>query len=129
MNDAKNAAPCAASYVLFDPGDQVMQQNIAYYRFYREQWGLEDGDFHPRPVSEHSPLLVIHVHLRVSGLEWPPGGRRRLTRASLNRSRAAIEGSGLGCEHKHNPRVVIKKLIYTRFFVRRVGSGCECTSL
>uniref|UniRef100_A0A8D3AB35 Leprecan-like alpha-helical domain-containing protein n=1 Tax=Scophthalmus maximus TaxID=52904 RepID=A0A8D3AB35_SCOMX len=52
VNDAKNAAPCAASYVLFDPGDQVMQQNIAYYRFYREQWGLEDGDFHPRPEAQ-----------------------------------------------------------------------------
>ncbi|KAF0033036.1 hypothetical protein F2P81_015326 [Scophthalmus maximus] len=52
LNDAKNAAPCAASYVLFDPGDQVMQQNIAYYRFYREQWGLEDGDFHPRPEAQ-----------------------------------------------------------------------------
>ncbi|XP_070836265.1 endoplasmic reticulum protein SC65-like isoform X2 [Chaetodon trifascialis] len=49
MNDVKNAAPCAASYMLFDHKDQVMQQNVAYYRFYREQWGLEDGDFQPRP--------------------------------------------------------------------------------
>ncbi|XP_008328183.1 endoplasmic reticulum protein SC65 [Cynoglossus semilaevis] len=51
LNDAKNAAPCAASYMLFDPKDQVMQQNIVYYRFYREQWGLEDGDFKPRPEA------------------------------------------------------------------------------
>ncbi|KAG7504186.1 endoplasmic reticulum SC65 [Solea senegalensis] len=48
LNDAKNAAPCAASYMLFDPKDQVMQQNVAYYRFYREQWGLEEPDFQPR---------------------------------------------------------------------------------
>lgn len=51
VNDVKNAAPCAASYLLFDPGDQVMLQNVQYYRFYREQWGLEGGDFLPRPVS------------------------------------------------------------------------------
>ncbi|XP_029945283.1 endoplasmic reticulum protein SC65 [Salarias fasciatus] len=51
LNDAKNAAPCAASYILFDPTDQVMQQNVAYYRFYREQWGLKDVDFQPRPEA------------------------------------------------------------------------------
>ncbi|CAM9322829.1 unnamed protein product, partial [Lampetra planeri] len=51
LNDAKSAAPCAASYMLFDPEDQVMQQNIAYYRFYREQWGLVDADFQPRPEA------------------------------------------------------------------------------
>lgn len=51
MNDVKNAAPCAASYMLFDPEDQVMRQNVQYYRFYREQWGLQEGDFQPRPVS------------------------------------------------------------------------------
>ncbi|KAM4598025.1 endoplasmic reticulum protein SC65-like [Polymixia lowei] len=49
LNDVRNAAPCAASYTLFDPSDQVMQQNIAYYRFYREQWGLEESHFQPRP--------------------------------------------------------------------------------
>lgn len=51
LNDVKNAAPCAASYMLFDSKDQVMQQNVAYYRFYREQWGLEDNDFQPRPEA------------------------------------------------------------------------------
>ena len=57
MNDVKKAAPCAASYMLFDPNDQVMQQNMAYYRFYREQWGLEEPHFLPQPVS-YSALLV-----------------------------------------------------------------------
>ncbi|XP_014330953.1 endoplasmic reticulum protein SC65 [Xiphophorus maculatus] len=51
LNDVKNAAPCAASYMLFDPSDQVMQQNVAYYRFYREQWGLKEEDFQPRPEA------------------------------------------------------------------------------
>ncbi|XP_019752835.1 endoplasmic reticulum protein SC65 [Hippocampus comes] len=48
LNDVKSAAPCAASYMLFDPSDQVMRQNVEYYRFYREQWGLADTDFQPR---------------------------------------------------------------------------------
>ncbi|XP_036400449.1 endoplasmic reticulum protein SC65-like [Megalops cyprinoides] len=48
LNDVQNAAPCAASYVLFDPKDQIMQHNMVYYRFYREQWGLEDKHFQPR---------------------------------------------------------------------------------
>ncbi|XP_028268608.1 endoplasmic reticulum protein SC65 [Parambassis ranga] len=51
LNDVKNAAPCAASYMLFDPKDQVMQQNVAYYHFYREQWGLQEIDFEPRPEA------------------------------------------------------------------------------
>lgn len=51
VNDVKNAAPCAASYMLFDPKDQVMKQNVEYYGFYREQWGLKESDFLPRPVS------------------------------------------------------------------------------
>uniref|UniRef100_A0A1A8EKB7 Endoplasmic reticulum protein SC65 n=2 Tax=Nothobranchius korthausae TaxID=1143690 RepID=A0A1A8EKB7_9TELE len=51
LNDVKNAAPCAASYMLFDSDDQVMKQNVAYYRFYQEQWGLKEEDFQPRPEA------------------------------------------------------------------------------
>ncbi|XP_064842091.1 endoplasmic reticulum protein SC65-like [Oncorhynchus masou masou] len=51
LNDVRNAAPCAASYMLFDANDQVMQQNMVYYRFYREQWGLEEAHFLPRPEA------------------------------------------------------------------------------
>ncbi|XP_076864272.1 endoplasmic reticulum protein SC65 [Brachyhypopomus gauderio] len=51
LNDVRNAAPCAASYMLFDSKDQVMQQNVAYYRFYKEQWGLQEEDFKPRPEA------------------------------------------------------------------------------
>lgn len=50
MNDIKNAVQSVASYMLFDPGDEVMQQNLVYYRFYRERWHLEEDDFIPRPV-------------------------------------------------------------------------------
>ncbi|XP_018619826.1 endoplasmic reticulum protein SC65 isoform X1 [Scleropages formosus] len=51
LNDVQNAAPCAASYVLFDPDDKVMKRNIVYYDFYREQWGLRESHFQPRPEA------------------------------------------------------------------------------
>lgn len=51
LNDVKNAAPCAASYMLFDPTDKVMLQNVIYYKFYKEQWGLQEQDFQPRPEA------------------------------------------------------------------------------
>ncbi|KAF1381578.1 hypothetical protein PFLUV_G00155430 [Perca fluviatilis] len=48
LNDLKNAVPCAASYVLFDPSDEVMNNNLAYYRFHKNQWELTEEDFLPR---------------------------------------------------------------------------------
>ncbi|KAM9112477.1 endoplasmic reticulum protein SC65 [Pangshura tecta] len=48
LNDVKNAVQSVSSYMLFDPADEVMQQNLVYYRFYRERWHLEDDDFSPR---------------------------------------------------------------------------------
>uniref|UniRef100_A0A3Q3GS95 Cartilage associated protein n=1 Tax=Labrus bergylta TaxID=56723 RepID=A0A3Q3GS95_9LABR len=45
-----NAVPCAASYMLFDPSDEVMKNNVAYYKFHKSQWGLIEEDFLPRPV-------------------------------------------------------------------------------
>ncbi|XP_041942353.1 endoplasmic reticulum protein SC65 [Alosa sapidissima] len=51
LNDVRSAAPCAASYMLFDPSDEVMQKNMVYYKFYREQWGLEEEHFKPRPEA------------------------------------------------------------------------------
>lgn len=65
VHDVKNAAPCAASYMLFDPKDQVMKQNVEYYRFYREQWGLEEGDFLPRPVSSQTKSSVSCLPARM----------------------------------------------------------------
>ncbi|XP_042529591.1 endoplasmic reticulum protein SC65 [Dipodomys spectabilis] len=48
LNDVRQAARSAASYMLFDPQDNVMQQNLVYYRFHRARWGLEEEDFQPR---------------------------------------------------------------------------------
>ncbi|KAM8967499.1 cartilage-associated protein [Pelodytes ibericus] len=51
LNDVKNAAPCAASYLLFDPDDQVMKQNMVYYQYHKEKWGLLEENFKPRPEA------------------------------------------------------------------------------
>lgn len=51
LNDVIKAAPCALSYLLFDPDDQVMQQNVAYYKFHRNQWSLSEEEFKPRPEA------------------------------------------------------------------------------
>ncbi|XP_074080027.1 endoplasmic reticulum protein SC65 isoform X2 [Macrotis lagotis] len=48
LNDVRQAARSVASYMLFDPADSVMQQNLVYYRFHRERWGLQEEDFQPR---------------------------------------------------------------------------------
>ncbi|KAI1242960.1 Cartilage-associated protein, partial [Lamprotornis superbus] len=48
MNDMKNAASCAASYLLFDEKDEVMKQNMVYYQYHKDKWGLKEEDFQPR---------------------------------------------------------------------------------
>lgn len=50
VNDVRDAVRSVSSYMLFDPGDAVMQQNLVYYRFHRERWRLQEQDFEPRPV-------------------------------------------------------------------------------
>lgn len=50
----KNAASCAASYLLFDQKDEVMKQNMVYYQYHKDKWGLQEEDFQPRSVSEFS---------------------------------------------------------------------------
>lgn len=65
VNDIKNAVQSVASYMLFDPGDEVMQQNLVYYRFYRERWHLEEDDFNPRPVR-----TGMVVGLKITILFW-----------------------------------------------------------
>uniref|UniRef100_A0A5F9C241 Cartilage associated protein n=1 Tax=Oryctolagus cuniculus TaxID=9986 RepID=A0A5F9C241_RABIT len=51
LSDLKNAAPCAVSYLLFDQHDKVMQQNLVYYQYHRDKWGLSDEHFQPRPEA------------------------------------------------------------------------------
>nr|XP_046234097.1 endoplasmic reticulum protein SC65-like isoform X2 [Scatophagus argus] len=48
LNEGRRAVPCAYSYFLFEPEDQVMEQNIKYYKAYSEQWGLQPEHFTPR---------------------------------------------------------------------------------
>ncbi|XP_066546839.1 cartilage-associated protein [Amia ocellicauda] len=48
LNDLKNGVPCVASYMLFDPTDEVMKNNVVYYQYHKEKWGLSDEDFYPR---------------------------------------------------------------------------------
>ncbi|XP_033831526.1 cartilage-associated protein [Periophthalmus magnuspinnatus] len=48
LKDLKNAVPCAASYLLFDPNDEVMKNNVAYYQYHKKQWDLTEEDFLPR---------------------------------------------------------------------------------
>ncbi|KAB5530910.1 hypothetical protein PHYPO_G00134790 [Pangasianodon hypophthalmus] len=48
LNDLKNAVPCVASYMLFDPDDEVMKNNVDYYQYHKEKLGLADEDFLPR---------------------------------------------------------------------------------
>ncbi|KFO30923.1 Cartilage-associated protein [Fukomys damarensis] len=51
LSDLKNAAPCAVSYLLFDQNDKVMKQNLVYYQYHRDKWGLSDEHFQPRPEA------------------------------------------------------------------------------
>ncbi|KAM9296614.1 LOW QUALITY PROTEIN: cartilage-associated protein-like [Gastrophryne carolinensis] len=51
LNDVRNAAPCVASYLLFDPDDEVMKQNLVYYRYHMEKWDLSEDKFKPRPEA------------------------------------------------------------------------------
>ncbi|XP_026171941.1 endoplasmic reticulum protein SC65-like [Mastacembelus armatus] len=48
LNDGRSAVASAYSYFLFEPEDQVMKQNLLYYKAYSEQWGLQSGHFTPR---------------------------------------------------------------------------------
>lgn len=72
VNDLKNAVPCAASYMLFDPKDEVMKNNVAYYKFHKKQWDLTEEDFLPRSVSHlkgykdydaSSNTVILHCQL------------------------------------------------------------------
>ncbi|XP_038666321.1 cartilage-associated protein [Scyliorhinus canicula] len=51
LDNMKNAAPCVVTYLLFDPEDSVMKQNLVYYQYHKEKWGLTEEDFLPRPEA------------------------------------------------------------------------------
>lgn len=62
----KNAASCAASYLLFDEKDEVMKQNMAYYQYHKDKWGLKEEDFQPRSVGR-LPKIHSNISLQLSG--------------------------------------------------------------
>ncbi|KAL9868691.1 cartilage-associated protein [Geothlypis trichas] len=65
LNDMKNAASCAASYLLFDEKDEVMKQNMVYYQYHKDKWGLKEEDFQPRSeaVRYHNiTTLQLELH-------------------------------------------------------------------
>ncbi|XP_069777158.1 cartilage-associated protein-like [Narcine bancroftii] len=51
LNNMKNAVPCVATYLLFDPEDAVMKQNLVYYQYHKDKWSLSEEDFSPRPEA------------------------------------------------------------------------------
>lgn len=71
MNDVRDAVRSVSSYMLFDPDDAVMQQNLVYYRFHRERWRLQDEDFEPRPVRTTQPPSPVALMV-TEGLTPPP---------------------------------------------------------
>ncbi|XP_077171977.1 endoplasmic reticulum protein SC65 isoform X2 [Paroedura picta] len=101
LNDVKNAVQSVASYMLFDPGDEVMQQNLVYYRFYRERWHLEEEDFHPRleasqyhnQTSTQKKLLEFAREYLQSDDEAEVGAEEEETDSELP-SDAEFEGVG-----------------------------------
>ncbi|KAF7652609.1 hypothetical protein LDENG_00094540 [Lucifuga dentata] len=48
LNNGRSAVPCASSYFLFEPEDQVMKQNLQYYKAYSQEWGLQPEHFTAR---------------------------------------------------------------------------------
>ncbi|XP_064835154.1 cartilage-associated protein-like [Oncorhynchus masou masou] len=48
LNDLRNAVPCVASCMLFDPSDEVMKNNVVYNQYHRDKYELGDEDFLPR---------------------------------------------------------------------------------
>lgn len=68
----KNAASCAASYLLFDQKDEVMKQNMVYYQYHKDKWGLKEEDFQPRSVGELLKMPSRHIQV----FPWNSVGQR-----------------------------------------------------
>lgn len=63
LNKGHSAVPCAYSYILFEPEDQVMKENLLYYEAYSEQWGLQPEHFTPRTEAlKHYNQTLAQKH-------------------------------------------------------------------
>ncbi|XP_054988410.1 endoplasmic reticulum protein SC65 [Sorex araneus] len=80
LNDVRQAARSAASFMLFDPHDSVMQQNLVYYHFHRARWGLEEEDFQPREeaVLYHNQTTELRELLEFAELYLKPDDEMEL---------------------------------------------------
>lgn len=67
VNKGHSAVPCAYSYILFEPEDQVMKENLLYYEAYSEQWGLQPEHFTPRTVRQETKPDNITIILYTTG--------------------------------------------------------------
>ncbi|XP_037610353.1 endoplasmic reticulum protein SC65-like [Sebastes umbrosus] len=71
LNDGRSALPCAYSYFLFEPEDEVMKQNLQYYKAYSEQWGLQPDHFTPRMEAlKHHNRTVTQKQMLTSAEEY-----------------------------------------------------------
>ncbi|XP_031170980.1 endoplasmic reticulum protein SC65-like [Sander lucioperca] len=71
LNDGRSALPCAYSYFLFEPEDQVMKQNLLYYKAYSEQWGLQHNHFTPRTEAlKHYNRTVTQKQMLTSAKKY-----------------------------------------------------------
>lgn len=69
VNDGVRAVPCAHSYFLFEPDDEVMKQNLLYYKAYSQEWGLRSDHFTPRRVRRNISNPKINTGTDVKLLE------------------------------------------------------------
>ncbi|XP_028286192.1 endoplasmic reticulum protein SC65-like [Parambassis ranga] len=79
LNDGRRAVPCVYSYFLFEPGDQVMSQNLLYYKAYSQQWGLQSDHYTPRAealkyynqtITQKQMLTYIERFLKMDDEEF-----------------------------------------------------------
>uniref|UniRef100_UPI00358E2DEC cartilage-associated protein isoform X1 n=1 Tax=Myxine glutinosa TaxID=7769 RepID=UPI00358E2DEC len=72
LGNFKEAVSCVKTYLLFDPEDEIMNQNLDYYLFHRDHFNFADDDFKPRPeaINYHEEMQLLkslssyaHQHL------------------------------------------------------------------
>lgn len=60
VGNLKNASQCAGTYKMFRPDDDVMAENI---EFYKSQANITDNDFNPRQVlCQQQPFCCPFFH-------------------------------------------------------------------
>ncbi|XP_037546994.1 endoplasmic reticulum protein SC65-like [Nematolebias whitei] len=100
LNDGCRAVPCAYSYSLFEPEDQVMKQNLMYYKAYSQQWGLQPNHFKPRPEAfkHYNYTVTLKWISKFAGKSLESGeeflGPEEAARLAMESPDAEFEGLG-----------------------------------